>query len=240
MELIPTLDLKGGRCLRETCAGEIAGSCHELGPASLMERFEALGARTVNVTDLDGLGSHAALIEELARRGRVRLQVGGGVAARKVLEATLAAGASRAVIGHLAITDPDLVAAWLKRFGAEALVVAFDVRVGSDGLPRIAVRGSEAALPLNLWDAVARFVRAGLRHVQCTDLDAEIGTAGPNLELLVEAVRRFPALEWQVAGGIRDACDLWALANGGAAAALSTRTLLGGAPELKPFLETRG
>ena len=81
--------------------------------------------------------------------------------------------------------------------------------------------------------------RAGLTQVICTDLDCEARAAGPNLELAIEAVRRFPALEWQLAGGIRDAADLWALANGGATAAISTRALLAAArpaTELAAFL----
>ena len=243
MELIPTLDLRGGRCLRETGGDGRAGSCYEFGPEELYDRFSRLGARSLNVMDQDGVRegvpAHRAVIEELARRGRLKLQVGGGVNARATLERTLAAGAARAVIGHLAVSDPDLVAGWVRRFGAEALVVAFEVRLDAAGLPRIAVPESDLASPVVLWDAVARFVRAGLKHVLCTDVDCEARAAGPNLELLIEAVRRFPALEWQAAGGIRDASDLWALADAGVAAAISTRALLGAAPqaaELKPFL----
>ena len=243
MELIPTLELCGGRCLREVGGDGVAGSCHELGPEELYERFSGLGARSLYVTDQDGIRdgapAHRAVIEELARRGRLKLQVGGGLNARATLERTLSSGAARAVIGHRAVSDPDLVAGWIRRFGADAVVVAFEVRFDAAGLPRIAVPGSDVASPVILWDAVARFVRAGLRHVLCTDVDCEARAAGPNLELLIEAVRRFPALEWQAAGGIRDTSDLWALANAGAAAAISTRALLGAATraaELKPFL----
>ncbi len=243
MELIPTLGLRGGRCLREWGGDGEVGSCYELGPEELYERFSGLGARSLNVIDQDGVRdgapAHRAVIEELARRGRLKLQVGGGLNARATLERTLSAGAARAVIGHLAVSDPDLVAGWLKRFGPSAIVVAFDVRFDAAGLPRIAVRGSDVASPVILWDAVARFVRAGLRHVLCTDIECEARAQGPNLELLIEAVRRFPALEWQASGGIRDAADLWALANGGATAAISTRALLGcasHAADLAPFL----
>ena len=62
---------------------------------------------------------------------------------------------------------------------------------------------------------------------------------GPNCALYVDAVRHFPDIEWQASGGVRDAGDLWALANGGVAAAVSGRALLEGrlgAEELKPFL----
>ncbi|MFO0450814.1 MAG: HisA/HisF-related TIM barrel protein, partial [Pseudomonadota bacterium] len=76
-------------------------------------------------------------------------------------------------------------------------------------------------------------------HVLCTDVGRDGAMSGPNLDLYVEAVRRFPEIEWQASGGVRDARDLRALADAGAAAAVSGRALLEGRippEELKPFL----
>jgi phosphoribosylformimino-5-aminoimidazole carboxamide ribotide isomerase len=75
--------------------------------------------------------------------------------------------------------------------------------------------------------------------VLCTDVSRDGALTGPNLALYVEAVRRFPDILWQASGGIRDASDLAALADGGAAAAISGKALLENlmpVEELKPFL----
>ena len=243
MQLIPAIDLKGGRCVRLLQGDFGAETRYDVTPAGLYERFADLGATWLHVVDLDGAKdgaqAHLPLIAALAARGRLKLQVGGGVRDRATVEQTLAAGARRVVIGSLAVTDPDLVAGWLRRFGPDAIVLALDVRLGADGVPRLATHGWLEQSPIVLWDAVARYLSAGLRHVLCTDVGCDGALTGPNFDLYVEAARRFETIEWQASGGVRDVRDLWALDGGGVAAAVSGRALLENrmsAEELKPFL----
>jgi len=243
MQLIPAIDLKDGRCVRLLQGDFGAETRYEVTPEALYERFADLGATWLHVVDLDGAKdgaqAHLPVIAALAALGRLKLQVGGGVRERATVERTLAAGASRVVIGSLAVTDPDLVASWLRRFGPEAIVLALDVRVGADGVPRLATHGWVEQSPVALWDAVARYRPAGLRHVLCTDVGCDGALSGPNFDLYVEATHRFADIEWQASGGVRDARDLWSLDGGGVAAAVSGRALLENrmtAEELKPFL----
>ena len=243
MQLIPAIDLRDGQCVRLLQGDFAAETRYPVSPESLYERYAGLGARWLHVVDLDGARdgtqAHLAVIRALADRGRLLLQVGGGLRERVAIERTLAAGASRVVIGSLAVTDPDVVRGWLRKLGAEAIVLALDVRLDERGQPRVATHGWREQSRLLLWDVVARYTEAGLRHVLCTDVGRDGALGGPNFDLYVEAVRRFPAIEWQASGGVRDARDLWSLRDGGVAAALSGRALLeermGGA-ELKPFL----
>ena len=240
---MPAIDLRGGRCVRLLQGEFDAETTYEVTPEALHERYRALGARTLHVVDLDGARDgaprHGALIADLARRGGLALQVGGGLREPDALAAMLAAGARRVVVGSRAVTDPDRVAGWLRELGPEAVVLALDVRIGSDGVPRVATHGWREQSALSLWDAVARFRPAQLRHVLCTDVGRDGALAGPNLDLYVDAVRRYPEIAWQASGGIRSAGDLWALRDAGVAAAISGRALLEGrlaAEELKPFL----
>ena len=243
MELIPAIDLRGGRCVRLVRGDFAAETRYPVTPEELYERFTGLGARWLHVVDLDGARAgapaHRDTIEALARLGRLRLQVGGGLRTREALEQTLGSGVARVIVGSLAVTDPARVASWLRELGPESVVLAFDVRLDSAGTPRIATHGWAQQSPVVLWDAVEGFLAAGLRHVLCTDVDRDGLMAGPNIELYLDAVRRFPLIEWQASGGIRDAADLRALADGGAAAAVSGRALLEERlkpAELRPFL----
>ena len=243
MQLIPAIDLKDGGCVRLLKGDFAAETRYAVPPESLSASYAALGAAWLHLVDLagarDGVQAHLPVIAALARLGRLKLQVGGGLRDRASVERTLAAGASRVVVGSLAISDPDLVSGWLRRLGPEALALAFEVRLEARGEPRVATHGWREQSPLSLWDAVARFAGSGLRHVLCTDVSRDGALTGPNCALYVDAVRRFPAIEWQASGGVRDACDLWALRNGGVAAAISGRALLEGrlpAGELRPFL----
>jgi phosphoribosylformimino-5-aminoimidazole carboxamide ribotide isomerase len=243
MELIPAIDLKGGRCVRLYQGDFDAETRYEVTAEALYERYAGFGAARLHVVDLDGARdgaqAHRPVIESLCALGRLRLQVGGGLRDRATLERALASGIDRAVIGSVAVTDPDLVNAWLRKFGPDRIVLAFDVRLGDDAVPRVTTHGWRDQSTVTLWDAVARHANAGLRHVLCTDVGRDGAMSGPNLDLYVEAVRRFPAVQWQASGGVRDARDLWALADAGVAAAVSGRALLEGrmtAEELKPFL----
>jgi len=243
LRLIPAIDLKGGRCVRLLHGDFDAETRYADSPESLYERYAGLGAEWLHVVDLDGARdgaqAHAPTIAALACRGALRLQVGGGLRDRATLERTLAGGAGRVVIGSLAVTAPELVAGWLSELGPERLVLAFDVRLDAHGIPRVATHGWQEQTGVSLWDAVARYAQAGLRHVLCTDVGRDGALAGPNLDLYADATRLYPAIEWQASGGVRDARDLWALADGGVAAAVSGRALLEARmtpAELEPFL----
>jgi phosphoribosylformimino-5-aminoimidazole carboxamide ribotide isomerase len=210
----------------------------------VLERYLALGARRIHIVDLDGArdGSqrNREAIERLvARAGRETVQVGGGVRSREVADALLALGVDRVVIGSMALTAPDEVAGWLHEYGAERLVLAFDVRLDEGGTPRLATHGWERQTGTSLWDAVERFLPSGLRHVLCTDVARDGALSGPNVSLYAECLHRYPNVAWQASGGVSEADDLHALAATGVAAVISGRALLESrlhTQDLAPFL----
>ena len=244
MQLIPAIDLRGGRCVRLLQGRFDAETVYASDPLDVLDRYLALGAGAIHVVDLDGAraGSQAnrtaiARLAERAPPGTV--QVGGGVRSRAVVEELLALGVARAVVGSVAVTEPDEVAGGLRDPGTERVVLAFDIRLDEGGTPRLATHGWERQTETSLWDAVERYLPAGLRHVLCTDVARDGAMSGPNLALYAEAVRRFPGIAWQASGGVSCAADLHALAATGVAAVISGRALLEGrlaAEEVAPFL----
>jgi phosphoribosylformimino-5-aminoimidazole carboxamide ribotide isomerase len=245
MQLIPAIDLRDGRCVRLLQGRFDAETVYSPDPMKVLEQYAALGASLVHVVDLDGAraGSqgNAEAIATLAASRRMALQVGGGIRSRDTVRRLIDAGVMRAVVGSTAVTQPDEVQAWLREFGPEAIVLAFDVRIDSDNVPRLTTHGWEQQTSTSLWDAVAGYLPHGLQHVLCTDVARDGALSGPNLELYREAVRRFPAVAWQASGGVRDPADLHALEEIGVAAAVSGRALLEGRmqrKELQPFLQS--
>lgn len=243
MELIPAIDLRGGRVVRLFQGNFDAETRYELTPGELLGRYAAAGAGRVHVVDLDGArdGSpgNRPLVEALAARGAPRIQSGGGLRSEDALRSLFAAGVERAVVGSLAVTEPERVLGWFGEFGAERIVLALDVRLDAEGVPTVATHGWREQSALTLWQALAPYLSAGLRHVLCTDVGRDGALAGPNLDLYREAVARFPGVAWQASGGIRAARDLHDLAATGVAAAVSGKALIEGrirAEELQPFL----
>ncbi|HXY96020.1 MAG TPA: 1-(5-phosphoribosyl)-5-[(5-phosphoribosylamino)methylideneamino] imidazole-4-carboxamide isomerase [Steroidobacteraceae bacterium] len=243
MLLIPSIDLRGGRCVRLRQGDFATESSYSIEPAELAGRYHRLGARWLHVVDLDGakdgLAGNLPIIMALARLKSLRLQVGGGVRHASVIETLLSAGIARVVVGTAAIERPGEVAAWLQQFGPERICLAFDVRLGPGGEPQLRTDGWTRNSTLDLAQAVSAFLGASLQHVLCTDIERDGMLRGPNLRLYRECLTRFPGLEWQASGGIRDRHDLTALEGVGLAAAVSGTAMLEeriSAEELRPFL----
>jgi phosphoribosylformimino-5-aminoimidazole carboxamide ribotide isomerase len=242
MELIPAIDLRDGRCVRLLYGDFARETRYAVDPVELAVQYREIGARWLHVVDLDGAKRGEPVNLSLIRRMRdaagVDVQLGGGVRTRTSLEQALDV-ATRVVIGSLAVSDPDLVASWLKEFGSERLTLALDVRLDAGGTPMIATHGWTRASTLSLAAAIDRYAAAGLRHVLCTDIDRDGALTGPNTALYADCVVRWPTIEFQASGGVRDISDLAALTSAGVAATVSGKALLEGRlkpEEIRPFL----
>jgi phosphoribosylformimino-5-aminoimidazole carboxamide ribotide isomerase len=242
MLLIPSIDLRGGRCVRLREGDFATESTYAIEPAALVDRYCQLGARWLHIVDLDGarngLAVNRPIITDLARHPSISLQVGGGVRSASVIEELLSAGVARVVVGTAAIERPDEVAAWLDAFGLERICVAFDVRLGPNGVPHVRTDGWTRNSALSLSRAISAFPRELLRHVLCTDIERDGTRRGPNISLYRECRARFPEFKWQASGGIRDHHDLGFLRQIGVAAAISGTALLEeriSPTELRPF-----
>lgn len=243
MELIPAIDLRGGRCVRLLKGDFAAETVYSDVPAEILERYIALGAAHVHVVDLDGARDgnqpNRELIVGLASQPGVLLQVGGGLRTLARVQDLLNIGVERAVIGSVAVTASEDVADWMQEVGPQRVVLAFDIRLNATGTPMLTTHGWLQASEVTLWEAVERFMKAGLQHVLCTDVARDGAMTGPNCELYAEAVRRFPELQWQASGGVASASDLTALLKCGVAAVISGKAMLENKispAEMRPFL----
>ncbi len=242
MLLIPAIDLASGRCVRLKQGDFAQETAYPASPPELLRRYEALGARWVHLVDLDGARdgepANHAVIAELATTSPLHLQVGGGIRSAAGLESLLDAGVARVVIGSAAVQRPQEVLQWLKRFGAERVCLAFDIRVEPTGEPYVRTHGWTQRGNVTLWDALAPY-SIHVRHVLCTDIARDGMLSGPNLDLYARVLAAFPHLQWQASGGVSDARDLAALARIGVSAAISGKALLEeriGHEELRAFL----
>jgi phosphoribosylformimino-5-aminoimidazole carboxamide ribotide isomerase len=244
LRLVPAIDLRGGRCVRLYQGRFDAETVYDDDPVRVLRKYHELGARYVHVVDLDGArdGSQAnqlAIARLVQACPDVRLQVGGGIRTRAVAENLLALGVARVVVGSVAVAQPALVQEWIRAFGPDRVVLAFDVRLDALGAPRLTTHGWADQTEASLWDAVEDYLRHEARHVLCTDVSRDGALAGPNLALYQEAARRCPAIEWQASGGVATGADLRALEATGVAAVISGRALLEEripVEELRPYL----
>lgn len=243
MHVIPAIDLRDGLCVRLYQGDFQRCTTYSLEPEELASELQERGFRFLHIVDLDGAKSgeqaNRELVQRIAKNSALSIQLGGGIRDAKRIENWLSAGVDRCVIGSRAVNDPHLVRRWLRRFGPERILLALDVRLDAENTPWLVTDGWTRESATSLWQCLEQYLEAGLQQVLCTDVSRDGAMTGPNLGLYEEFVRRFPALQLQASGGMRDCPDLHALQQLGASAAITGRAMLEGNfddEELQPFL----
>jgi phosphoribosylformimino-5-aminoimidazole carboxamide ribotide isomerase len=244
MIVIPAIDLKNGQCVRLLKGEFDQVTEYTFDPLALAESYRDAGCSLLHLVDLDGARDgrpgNEKIIRKLSIIEGLAIQVGGGLRNESLIETVLETGVRRVVLGSAAMLRPQAAVQWLKDFGASRIVLALDARLDAEGVPRLSSHGWTRDTGQSLWQALDLFSEAGLIHVLCTDIDRDGAMTGPNLELYAEFLARYPQLEIQASGGVRDAGDLRALEQTGVHAAIVGKALLDGKitpEELGPFLQ---
>ncbi|HEV7667346.1 MAG TPA: 1-(5-phosphoribosyl)-5-[(5-phosphoribosylamino)methylideneamino] imidazole-4-carboxamide isomerase [Thermoanaerobaculia bacterium] len=205
MELLPAIDLRGGQAVRLRQGDDSRRTKVGNDPVALLDKFAAAGVALVHVVDLDaalGEAPQCVLIERMMNRG-VSIQLGGGLRDRSTIEAALALGAERAVVGSLVARDPDLFAKIAASYPGR-LVPALDLS-GQSGEVRIS--GWREGAARSLAELAAALIGCPCPAVLVTDVDRDGMMGGPNLALARRVARAcgLPAL---LSGGISSLEDL--------------------------------
>jgi phosphoribosylformimino-5-aminoimidazole carboxamide ribotide isomerase len=226
--LLPAIDLLEGNAVRLAGGDRARATVYSDAPWQVAERFAAAGARWLHVVDLDGAFAGrpaqvelvARIVETAGRKG-TRVEVGGGVRSEDTVRHLLALGASRVVVGTLAISDP----ARVERLCGEhpdALVVAIDARDG-----RVAVEGWRETSTVSAEELGRRAQGWGAAALLYTDVRRDGLGTGPAVEATA-ALQRRVSIPVIASGGIASLADLDALRDAGVRAAVVGRALYDG------------
>jgi phosphoribosylformimino-5-aminoimidazole carboxamide ribotide isomerase len=203
--LFPAIDLKGGQCVR-LLRGEMSqATVFSDDPAAQARRFVAAGCRHLHVVDLDGAFAgkpmNAAAVAAIVTAAGVPVQLGGGIRNRATIDAWLACGVARVILGTVALTDPGLVRDACRAYPGR-IVVGIDARHG-----RVAVEGWAKASARDALDLALSFEDAGVAAIVHTDIERDGALAGVNVEATAALARRLstPVI---ASGGVATLDDL--------------------------------
>jgi len=233
MRVIPALDLRDGACVQLVGGAYDAERVRLEDPAAAAAAWSARGFRALHLVDLDaatGRGSNRALVGRLLAAHAVEAQVGGGIREIEDVEAVLASGATRVVIGTRAIEDPEWLARAAGRFPGR-LMVAADVRGGE-----VVTRGWSRGTGLDPFAVLDTLDPLPLAAVLVTVVDREGRVAGTDLDLLAALAARARA-PLHAAGGIASLDDLRRLRDRGISAAILGMALYTGALDAAAVIE---
>ena len=211
MNLYPAIDILGGNAVRLVQGDFEAKQVYDRSPLSAARAFAEEGARYLHVVDLDGAKTGAPTNVEHLRRIVAELglpvQYGGGLRSAAALDAALQAGASRAILGTAAFTDPELLSAALQAHGPERVLVSVDVRGGC-----VATHGWLQTTEVRASDAFERLRELGVRNFVFTNIDHDGMLDGPNREEAVSAAGAAAGGSMILSGGIGELAHLRDLA----------------------------
>jgi len=183
-EVIPAIDLRGGRCVRLYQGDYDRETVYSADPAEMARHWQSLGAGRLHVVDLDGARSgeqaNAAAARAILGAVSIPVQLGGGVRDLETVARWLDAGVDRVFLGTAAATDAALLREACARFPGRVAAGA-DARGG-----RIAVRGWEEDTGESVADFARRALAAGVCALSYTNISLDGTFEGPD----VAGVRR--------------------------------------------------
>ncbi len=237
-EVIPAIDLLDGRCVRLAQGDYDRATIYSEDPARVAAGFAAAGASRIHVVDLDGaragLPCNGSAVRAIlgAAAGRP-VQLGGGLRDLAAVEAALALGVERVILGTAALRDPELVRGAARRFPGQ-VAVGLDARSG-----RVAVSGWLETSEVQAVEIATLFQDAGVAAVIYTEIARDGMLSGPDLEAtarLAEVVS-MPVIASGGVGNLEDVRRAVSCASRGVAGVIVGRALYTGAVDLKRALE---
>jgi len=234
MEILPAIDLRGGRCVRLTQGDYARETVFGDDPAAIAQQWEALGATRLHVVDLEGArAGESRQLETIAgivRAVRIPVELGGGIRTLAAAKRALSLGVDRVVLGTAAL-DREVAAEAIQALGRH-FAAGIDAREG-----RVAVRGWLEATEVRAVALARELVGLGARCVISTDIGRDGLLQGANLPALREMVESVPEAQVIASGGISSLEDIRALRAAGAAGAIVGMALYTGKLDLKEALE---
>ncbi|MGC4047945.1 MAG: 1-(5-phosphoribosyl)-5-[(5-phosphoribosylamino)methylideneamino]imidazole-4-carboxamide isomerase [Armatimonas sp.] len=205
LEIIPAIDLMGGQAVRLKKGDFATKEKVAEDPIATARAFAQAGAHRIHIVDLDGARTGSPenhdVIAEILKVVNVPVQVGGGLRTPARVEAILALGAARAVVGTSAAKDPDAIAEILEKYG-EQVIVGADMH---DGF--VATHGWNETSGERVEDFGKRMVALGARRFLFTDVSRDGLLQGVNAEATAAFAHAVgaPAI---ASGGVADIQDI--------------------------------
>ncbi len=238
--IFPAIDLKSGWCVRLKQGDPGRATVYSKSPAEVAERWESQGAEWLHVVNLDGaMGEDASYLNKRALREireavGIPIQFGGGIRSLKDILAAIELGASRVVLGTLAVENPKEVEEAVEYFGADRIVVGIDARDG-----KVAIHGWKETTSVPALDLAKRMAELGVQRIVYTDISRDGMLSGVNVES-AEKIARESGLKVIASGGvagIEDIEKLVAVRKSGVEGVIVGQALYTGAVSLPEALE---
>lgn len=241
MIVIPAIDLKEGKCVRLEQGLMDKDTVFNANPAAQALEWQSQGAELLHIVDLDGAFAgepkNRGAIEAIIKAISIPAQLGGGIRDIATIEAYLALGLSRVIIGTAAQRNPELVREACSRFPGR-IVVGIDAKEGM-----VAVQGWAEVTGITAVELAMKFEDCGVAAIIYTDISRDGMLQGPNIKAtraLAEAIA-IPVIASGGVSSLKDIEDLMAIETSGVSGVITGKAVYTGAIDLaKAIALTKG
>lgn len=232
IELIPAIDLIGGKCVRLTKGDYDTQKVYNEDPVAVAREFEEYGFKRLHVVDLDGARSkhvvNHKVLERMAQATNLVIDFGGGIKTDEDIRIATESGAQMVTVGSVAVTRPELFLGWLQQLGSERIILGADVKNG-----RISINGWKEDSSDELIPFLDKYIQKGVQKVLCTEISKDGTLQGPATALYREIMTQYPQCHLIASGGVSSMNDLKELDQAGIPAVVFGKAIYEGRIALK-------
>lgn len=208
MNIIPAIDIIGGKCVRLTKGDYGRETVYSDDPLEMAKAFAGAGLRRLHLVDLDGAkkgeSRNLDILERIAVHTPLVVDYSGGLRNGGAIRDALEAGAAMVSIGSAAVKDPELMKEWLAVFGAERVILSADV----DETGHVATRGWLESSDLSVDELICRFEDDGLAQAIVTEIVRDGMLCGIDTGFYRALTQRHPAVHFTASGGVSSCRDI--------------------------------
>jgi phosphoribosylformimino-5-aminoimidazole carboxamide ribotide isomerase len=240
MEVIPAIDLLGGKCVRLYQGDYHRSEVFNENPVEVARNWLEQGATRLHVVDLDGAKQGKSInleaIAAIVKAIPIPVQVGGGLRDRESITKLINLGVDRVIVGTVAVEQPELIQQLCQEFPGR-IVVGIDARNG-----KVATRGWLETSEIEATELAQRMARLGAVAIIYTDIHRDGTLSGPNLEALRELATgiKIPVIASGGVSSLTDVLNLLALEPLGVTGAIVGRAIYTGDVNLAEAIKAVG
>ncbi len=223
MQILPAIDLRGGKCVNLIQGIAEQETVFSDSPVAMAKQWQAEGAEYLHLVDLDGAfqgdSANLHIVREIVDVLDIPVQLGGGIRDMEQIDAVLALGVHRAILGTAALKQPKLVKQACKKY-TERIAVGIDAK---DGM--VATHGWLEVSQKSAVDFAIELTE--VQTIIYTDIKSDGMLKGPNVEATKDILEATSA-NVIASGGVTSLSDIEALKEIGASGAIIGRALYTG------------
>ena len=185
--IIPCLDVKEGRVVKGTKFLKLRDAGD---PVECAVYYDKSGADELIFLDITASHEKRGILLDVVRRTAEKvfmpLTVGGGIKNLQDIRTLLTAGADKVSINTSAVTRPEFIEEAAKKFGAQCIVVAIDVKrsLSKKNSWNVYTHGGRENTGLDALQWAKKAAKLGAGEILLTSMDRDGTKAGYDIELL--------------------------------------------------------